>query len=355
MKKRRSLQTVLAFLCAILLLASGCGSGSKSAVSYDMAAAETMAAASMEAVEMEAVEMATEEAMAGGGGFYGYTASQSPAAMDGGEAGATTSDSSAAKSPNNLPANRKLIRTVNMHLETDEFDTLLTGIQKRIAALGGYIEHSDVSGQRTNHRNEPIPRYAELTVRIPSTELDSFTAAVEEGANVTNRSENTTDVTLQYSDIESRKKSLTIEQERIWALLEKADSLEAVIALEQRLSEIRYELESMESQLRLYDNQVDYSTVHLFINEVTIYTPTAPETIGQRIQNGFARSLENVADFCVELFIGIVASSPVWVPLAILIAIAVILLRRRSGKRAAKRISAIAMKARVVEKGDENT
>ena len=62
-----------------------------------------------------------------------------------------------------------------------------------------------------------------------------------------------------------RKKSLEIEQERLWALLEKADSLDAVVALEARLSEIRYELESYTSQLRLYDNQVDYSTVSIYI------------------------------------------------------------------------------------------
>ena len=54
-----------------------------------------------------------------------------------------------------------------------------------------------------------------------------------------------------------------MEQDRIWALLEKADTLDAVIALEKRLSEIRYDLESMESQLRLYDNQVEYSILRL--------------------------------------------------------------------------------------------
>ena len=53
--------------------------------------------------------------------------------------------------------------------------------------------------------------------------------------------------------IEARRKGLK----------EKADTLDAVIALEKRLSEIRYDLESMESQLRLYDNQVEYSILRL--------------------------------------------------------------------------------------------
>ena len=91
--------------------------------------------------------------------------------------------------------------------------------------------------------------------RIPADRLDRFVETVESAGNVTSKQEQVTDVTLQYSDTESRKKSLEIEQERLWALLEKAESLDAVVALEARLSEIRYELESYTSQLRPYDNQ----------------------------------------------------------------------------------------------------
>lgn len=47
----------------------------------------------------------------------------------------------------------------------------------------------------------------------------------------------------------------------------------------------------MESQLRLYDNQVAYSTVHLSLYEVKKYTPTEPESVGSRIKNGLADSI----------------------------------------------------------------
>lgn len=85
---------------------------------------------------------------------------------------------------------------------------------------------------------EPILRHASMTVRIPTKHLEAFLQAAQASGNVVSQSETTEDVTLQYSDVESRKKSLEIEQERIWALLEKAESLESVIALEERLSEI---------------------------------------------------------------------------------------------------------------------
>ena len=119
---------------------------------------------------------------------------------------------------------------------------------------------------------------------------------------------------------ESRKKSLTIEQERLWALLEKADTLEAVIALEERLSEIRYQLEGFESQLRTYDNQVDYSTVHISIQEVGVFTPTAPDSVGTRIQKGFVRNLENVSNSLTDLLVWVISHLPALVLLAVVAA-----------------------------------
>ena len=134
-------------------------------------------------------------------------------------------------------------------------------------------------------------------------------------------------MTLQYSDIESRKKSLTIEQDRLWELLEKAESVDSIIALEARLSEIRYQLESFESQLRTYDNQVDYSTVSISIDEVRVLTPTTPDTIATRIQKGFSRNLEGVCNGMVNFFVWFLSSLPSLVLLAVVIMAVVFVLR----------------------------
>ncbi len=164
-------------------------------------------------------------------------------------------------------------------------------------------------------------------MRIPSAHLDPFLSQINEQSNVTNRSESIEDVTLQYSDIESRKKTLAVEQERLWALLEKADTLEAVIALEERLSEIRYELESFESQLRLYDNQVDYSTVYLNIDEVRVFTPTTPDSVTTRIQKGFTRNLEGVVNGLVNFTVWLLSSLPTLILLAAILALIGIIAR----------------------------
>lgn len=290
---------------AAALLMNGCGA-SKNTSSY---MAETTAAG--------AYDMAVQETAAGN-----YTSEEVA------ESG-LTSDSGGMTVQ---PVGRKLIRNANMDVETSDFDNLMNIITGQITALGGYTQESSVSGSGKMRGNEPTRRYASVTARIPQEKLDAFITAVEQNGNITNRYESTSDVTLQYSDLESRKKSLTVEQDRIWALLEKADTLEAVITLESRLSEIRYELESMESQLRLYDNQVEYSTVTLSIQEVTTFTPTAPETLGQRIQNGFSKNAGAMADFLTNFLIWLITSSPIWIPFAIIIGLILFFIRKSQAK-----------------------
>lgn len=233
---------------------------------------------------------------------------------------------------------RKLIRNVYMNVETDSFDQMLAELEAKVIQLSGYIEQSDVSGSSITYNNVRPNRYASMTARIPSDKLDQFILVVEGSGNVTSKSESTQDVTLRYSDLESRKKTLTVEQDRIWSLLEKADTLEAVIALEERLSEIRYELESMESQLKLFDNQVEYSTIEISLHEVlpAEFTPVEPESVGQRIRKGFARNVENVSEALTDLFIGIIVAVPVWLPLAAVLFIlfaAIRLVRKKKGKK----------------------
>ena len=218
----------------------------------------------------------------------------------------------------------------------------MENIRQSVLEKGGYIEQSDISGASISSGLERR-RNAYLMVRIPSTYLDQFVSQMGEQSNITSRSENVQDVTLQYTDIESRKKSLTIEQERLWALLEKADTLEAVIALEERLSEIRYQLEGFESQLRTFDNQVNYSTIHIYIQEVGVFTPTVPDSVGARIQKGFIRNLESVSNSLVDFLVWLLSHLPTFVVLGIIIGIIILPLAKIKAKRKLKSIAAFTL------------
>ena len=106
------------------------------------------------------------------------------------------------------------------------------------------------------------------------------------------------------------------------------ESIEDIITIEQRLSDVRYQLESMESQLRSYDNQVDYSTVYLYIDEVEVYTPVEEETTWERISAGFMDSLKSIGEGIKEAAIWFVIHIPYLVIWAIVIVIIVLILKK---------------------------
>ena len=231
------------------------------------------------------------------------------------------------------PVERKLIRNVSMHLETREFDALTKSISDAVTFFGGYMEQSDVSGNSLYWSDERSSRYSNLTARIPENKLDAFLTEVSGQGNVTYKNESVQDVTLQYTDITSRKKTLQMEQDRLWELLEKAESIDAVIALEARLSEVRYQLESIESQLRTLDNQIVYSTVYLSIQEVQVLTSTDPDTIPVRIQKGLSRSFNTLKISSVDFLVWFISSLPILAVFAVLVFIAVIIFKKPLKRR----------------------
>ena len=295
---------ILGMLLAVSLLA-GCGGSSKS---NDSAAAEPMAAATE---EVAAEEYYVEESIAEAGKAVGVE---------------TTTDVSQA-----AQINRKLIRTFYIDIETKEFDDVLSGIQAKVNELGGYMEQSSLDSGSSYYSN--YNRYSNMTVRIPSDKLDSFVNNVKETANVTNISESTEDITLSYVDVESRKIALETERDRLLELLEKAETVEDIITIEGRLSEVRYQLESYTSQLRTYDNQVNYSTVHIDIREVDRETKVEPKTFWDEVTDEFGDSLYDLGRGFRNFAIWFLGSSPYIIFWAAVIGVIVFVLKMIGRKK----------------------
>lgn len=203
---------------------------------------------------------------------------------------------------------RKLIRTFEIQIQTKEFDQVLEGIQTKVQELGGYIEQSSLDSGSGYY--DDYNRYSHMTVRIPSDQLDGFVENVKENANVTNISESTEDITLSYVDTESRKKALETEQERLMTLLEQAETVEDIITIEGRLSEVRYQLESYTSQLRTYDNQVDYSTVRISISEVEREVKAEQKGFWDEVKENFGSSWYHMGQGFRSFAIWFLGSSP---------------------------------------------
>lgn len=232
----------------------------------------------------------------------------------------------------------KLIRTVNMSLQTKEFETLLSYLDGKVAELGGYIQNSQISG---NSMDSYGYRYATLTLRIPQSKLDLFVSGVSENATVVRKSENAENVTLQYADTEARLKSLQIEQERFLALLEKADTVDSIIVLEEHLTQLRYEIESHASMLKIYDNKVDYSTVTLDISEVKRTTPVEQNpTLLTRMKDGFSDTWYQMKEGGADFLVWLVSNFLYLLIWGAIFVVVIVFVRKRLKLKKIKRIAA---------------
>ena len=219
---------------------------------------------------------------------------------------------------------RKLIRTVYLSLQTTDFDSVLSNLSSKTTELGGYIENSSVSGNSYYYQST---RYASYTIRIPSAKLDQFVDVVKELGNVTHKNESVEDVTLRYVDVESRKKALETEQERLLELLSQAENMEDLLAIESKLSDVRYELENYGSQLRMLDNQIDYSTVNVDVDEVERVTDTGEKSFFGEIKDRFGNSLYTVGRDIRGFIIVVLGSLPILIVWAVIIIVVVIIVR----------------------------
>lgn len=225
-----------------------------------------------------------------------------------------------------LPENRKWIITVHMDAETEDLEGLLLGLDEKITGLGGYVENQEIYNGSTyasrRHRN------ANLTIRIPASDVDVFTEEVSGIANVVSKSLSREDITLNYVATESKVTALKTEEARLLELLAQAQTMSDLLEIEARLSDVRYELEKHTSQLRLYDNQVDYATIYLFISEVQEYTPVAEKTVWERIRDGFASSVKGLKEGFVDFIVWVLVNSPYLVVWGLVITAAIVIIRK---------------------------
>ena len=298
------MKKLVALLLAVLLMMSlltGCGGSNKSEAAMDAPAADAPAMGVDEEIYVES------------------------------ESGLSSSDGTS----NPLPENQKIITTLYMEAETEDMDPLLADINQKIQELGGYMEAQDIyNGSSYNNYRY---RYSNMTIRIPAEKLDSFVNHVSENANIISKNTTTENVTLTYIATESRMKALETEQTRLLELLAMAENMEDLLLIESRLTEVRAELERVASTLRNYDNLINYSTIHLNVQEVKEYTDVEePETVWQRISKGFVRSLENVGEGLVDFFVGFVVAIPYLLIIAVIAAVIVVIIVASSRKKKKK-------------------
>jgi Domain of unknown function (DUF4349) len=156
---------------------------------------------------------------------------------------------------------RKMIYTAQLTLHVEDVRETSTEIKTFVEGLGGNLTDSNVTRGSNSYSGW-------LTVRVPVDQFQSALLGLKEMAvYVDSEYSNSQDVTEYYTDLGSRLTNKQAEEKQYLEILDKAETVTDILAVTQYLSSVRYEIESLQGQLKVYDSQIDYSTITVYLSE----------------------------------------------------------------------------------------
>lgn len=194
--------------------------------------------------------------------------------------------------------NKKLILTANMNLETKDLDNTVDKILTLVEKYGGYVQQSSIYSRTSQSRTY------DASIRIPADSYTKFLEEIKVEGNTVSYSEKVDDITDSYTDISARLESLKAQESKVMEFYQKANTIEDLMAVESRLSDLRYQIEYYEAQIKNYDLLVAYSTLNITVSETITYTPSNPSffsRLASAFTNGFSNFVNAIGDLIIDI------------------------------------------------------
>ncbi len=216
--------------------------------------------------------------------------------------------------------NRKMTYSGSASIETETFDETLAGLDQWLHEFDGMIASSRIEDYGSYDQPR---RYASYTIKIPAENFQQAVQVLQNRVQVRRLQLDSQDVTDHYYDLTARIESAQTHEARLLDLVEKSTELRDVLALEQELNRIRYEIENNQGVLRRLESQVRFSTLYLDIQETKILLPE-PTTFFERVKNQMVRAGQQVISGVQEIILWTI----LWLPTLIIFGVLLLVLVR---------------------------
>lgn len=154
---------------------------------------------------------------------------------------------------------RIIIRTGNISLIVEDVSKTQDEIADLASELGGYVVSSRIYGQEQDLRGH-------IAIRVPDDDFSRALATLRALAvRVDSESTDSRDVTEEYVDLQARLKNAEATENQYLVLLEKADDVEDILSIYERLSQVRREIEQLKGQIQYLErtSSMSYIAVEL--------------------------------------------------------------------------------------------
>ena len=251
----------------------------------------------------------------------------------------------------------KLVHTCRLQIQTLTYTEDAAAIRAAVKAHGGIIEdetetNDEYSWYETYWHGDESDRSRMdlyLTVRVPTDDYETFVEEISGIGKVLSKTQSTDNISRAYYDTETRIKALEIEEERLLEMMKAAETVEEMILVEERLTEVQHTLNSERGWLAEMDTDVAYSTVVIELREVREFSPglTDPTpTFAQRVRNAFGSAWDGFLSFLESALYVLIHLLPFLViGLVVFLIVWFATRKRRRAKKEARRAQAEARSA----------
>lgn len=323
MKKR-----VLALILCLILLLGGCSSRSQSMNPSD----EIEGYPSQESMDEEAK---SAYGSADYSDVLSDTEEDTRESSSSTEEGNTTTQTEAGDTDN-----QKLVYTCNMTIETLEYEETMKSIRNSVSRFSGITEKETQTDDNTywyyEGRKKTGTMRSYLVIRIPAANYHAFLEELNGSGKIVSKDMSVDNITKHYTEVKTTIKSLQIQEKRLLDMMEKAKTVEDMITVESRLTEVQDQLAQYKNTLSSMDTDVKYSTVNLTINEVVQYEEKQ-DTFAQRLHSTLKRSGDLFLDFLESALFTVILLGPILLVILVVVAIIILIIRKITKKKKMKK------------------
>ncbi|MYL32269.1 DUF4349 domain-containing protein [Pontibacillus yanchengensis] len=212
---------------------------------------------------------------------------------------------------------KMIIYNADISIKTREYNPFYQKLEQLIQKHKGYIVNSSVNKGDNEKTN------ATVKLRVPKENFYPFVNGLSPiSGSITNKDISGRDVTEDYVDLESRLKAKQKVEERLLSFMDQAEETEQLLQVSKDLERVQEEIEVIQGKMNYLENQSDYSTVTLHIQETKVVVSNSESNDLQtwtKTKQAFHQSVDGLQKFLSFLTVALIGYSPIIILLLLVV------------------------------------
>lgn len=167
-------------------------------------------------------------------------------------------------------AGRKIVRNATIDLAIRDLTDALQTVRLIARDAGGFVSESNVVVSHSEDPQLAKPESARISIRVPAAQYDDVMDKLRDSAaGIDSEQSDVTEVTTEYTDLQSRLRNLEAGEAQYVTLLGQAATIDEILRVQGTIDDVRGEIEQVQGRLNVLDDQTGLATINISLRLVS--------------------------------------------------------------------------------------